>query len=1008
MSDGYQRDDKQPDKSEVPPTASFDGSRYTSGLGPGSRIGQFRIEQELGRGGAGIVYLAQDTKLDRRVAIKSMPAELAKSPVAQSRFRREAKLLASLNHPNIATIHDVVEQDEDTSFLVLEYVAGETLAERIDRGTLEPQEALVVGEQIVQAIAAAHEHGVIHRDLKPSNIRITSEGNVKVLDFGIAKAVDPEELQGQTSLTQTGRLIGTPAYMSPEQLRGDRVDKRSDIWSFGCILYEMLIGKSACAGEAPCETLASMLKSEPRLDIQGLRAAPHLGQIIGKCLKTDPGQRYQSADDLHEDLRRCRDALKVAAPKAVDIKALYVRLRQPWVAACVVLVTLLLLLAAAWLVDHRARVRWARSVAIPQITDLIRQDKYAQAFSLAQQVERRVHDDPMLARLWREMSREYSISTTPSGAAVFYKEYSDMQGEWEYLGRTPLTHVRLPFGAYRWKITKVEFVPVESIVDGYRGERITIEIALHEEASLPPEMVPIESKTFTVASAESDGYEDVKTPPYAINKYEVTNEQFKRFVDAGGYADRKYWKHRFVDHGRELTWEEAMDRFRDKTHRPGPSTWEGGAFPKGQERYPVSGVSWYEAAAFAEFTGKSLPTVHHWRAAACLEEGQVIVDYSNFGLDGTCQVGTHKGIGSTGVYDMAGNVKEWCWNAVDDLGTRRYILGGSWGEPTYMFTDADTKSPLERKETFGFRCAFYYRGGQSIPSKFFDAIQGRPVRDYGQILPVSEELFTSWLNDLYRFDRDQVNAARESVDESSPYWRREKIRFDTVYEQGQVIAYLFLPKGVGPPYQPVVYFPGVGAQWRRSSDKLADFMMVDFIIKSGRAVLYPVYKGTYERQFSIPRWDDLTGRRDYGVDLSKDLRRSIDYLQTRRDIDIGTLTYCGFSWGAALGPIIVAVEDRIKFALFVDGGFWSDRQVLPSADPVHFAPRVRVPVLMVNGREDFTFPYETSQQPMYRLLGSADKEHSLHPGGHGLFGLFGARIKDGVLQWLDEHLGPVE
>ncbi len=185
MSAAEAKNGKRRGEEEVPPTASFG----VEGRGPGGKIGQFRIESELGRGGMGVVYLAHDTKLDRSVAINSLPAELMDNPKARSRFSREARVLASLNHPNIATIYDEFQEAEDAAYLILEYVPGQTLAERIAKSPLKLEEALTIALQIAEAVAAAHEHDVIHRDLKPGNIKITPEGKVKVLDFGLAKVI---------------------------------------------------------------------------------------------------------------------------------------------------------------------------------------------------------------------------------------------------------------------------------------------------------------------------------------------------------------------------------------------------------------------------------------------------------------------------------------------------------------------------------------------------------------------------------------------------------------------------------------------------------------------------------------------------------------------------------------------------------------------------------------------------------------------------------------------------
>ncbi|MHC4387815.1 MAG: protein kinase domain-containing protein [Planctomycetota bacterium] len=278
MSDAEAKNDKQPDKQEPGPTASFDSSV----LGPGSQIGPFRIEHELGRGAVGVVYLAHDTKLDRSVAIKSLPLEVKDNPKALSRFTREARVLASLNHPNIATIYDELEEAEGLSYLVLEYVPGQTLAERIAKKPLKLEEALTIALQIAEAVAAAHEHDVIHRDLKPGNIKITPEGKVKVLDFGLAKAVGGEALDQQSTVTEPGRVIGTPAYMSPEQARGQATDKRSDIWSFGCV--------------------ANILQTEPNWQALPQSIPANIVVLLRRCLQKDPHRRLHDISDIRIEI----------------------------------------------------------------------------------------------------------------------------------------------------------------------------------------------------------------------------------------------------------------------------------------------------------------------------------------------------------------------------------------------------------------------------------------------------------------------------------------------------------------------------------------------------------------------------------------------------------------------------------------------------------------------------------------------------------------------------------
>ncbi|MHC4806512.1 MAG: protein kinase domain-containing protein [Planctomycetota bacterium] len=271
----------------------------------GRTIGNFEIVEMIGRGGMGVVYLARDTKLDRSVAIKSMPADLAGNPNARMRLLREAKLLASLNHPNIAVIHEIIEE-EQSGYLILEYVPGETLAQRIAHEPLKLEQALSIGQQITGAISAAHKKGIVHRDLKPGNIKITPDGRVKVLDFGLAKVVVNEGRGGEITVTGPGRVIGTPAYMSPEQARGEPADRRTDIWSFGCIMYQMLTGKLPFEGQTATDTLARIIEREPDWAALPQDTPTSIRTLVQRCLEKDPGRRPR---DITEAITQITETL---------------------------------------------------------------------------------------------------------------------------------------------------------------------------------------------------------------------------------------------------------------------------------------------------------------------------------------------------------------------------------------------------------------------------------------------------------------------------------------------------------------------------------------------------------------------------------------------------------------------------------------------------------------------------------------------------------------------------
>jgi len=315
----------------------------------GQKLGDFEIVEIIGRGGMGVVYLAHDTKLDRSVAVKSMPTELQASSTTQARFKREAKLLASLNHQNIAVIHEIIEQVEGADYLVLEYVPGETLAERIARRPLKLEEALSVAQQIAEAISAAHEKSVVHRDLKPGNIKITPNGKVKVLDFGLAKAFMGEAKSVETAVTQPGRVMGTPAYMSPEQACGKPTDKRSDIWSFGCVLYEMLTGHLPFEGETATEILARIIEREPDWEVLPQDTPANILVLLRRCLEKNTHRRLRDIGDAVIEISETVNPPATAppvTPPSISLTSAYVAKVRSLRIAIIVAAVIIIFLSA--------------------------------------------------------------------------------------------------------------------------------------------------------------------------------------------------------------------------------------------------------------------------------------------------------------------------------------------------------------------------------------------------------------------------------------------------------------------------------------------------------------------------------------------------------------------------------------------------------------------------------------------------------------------------------------
>lgn len=938
---------------------------------------RYRVEREIGSGGAATVYLAEDLRHHRKVAIKVLHPELA-ATFGPGRFLREIEVAAQLQHPNILALLD---SGEAGGFLyyVMPYVDGPSLRKRIlDEGHLPIHDAVKILGEVVDALAEAHRKGVVHRDVKPDNVMLTGR-HALVTDFGVAKAVN--EAMGRDKLTTAGIALGTPAYMAPEQSAADPcVDHRADIYAVGVMAYEMLTGSLPFAGSNTQAVVAAHMTAEPE-PLRARRAdiPSALEHVVLKCLGKQPADRWQSAEELLAQLEPFQTRGNGAQSKRV--------LAALGAAAAIVLLVASIGLPRFLLGN---RTRWVHEKAIPEIERRVERGDWQAAYVLAKQATAAAPNDSMLAGLWSTFSRRVRIETDPPGAKVFRRAYAAVNDEWEELGTTPV-QVRYPYDPSRLRFE----------LTGYRELNLAVDVSdtvmrfkLDTPATLPEDMVRVTHWRTNVLGAAAD------LDDFFIDRYEVTNRQFKTFVDSGGYHRREFWEQPFRKDGRTLTWEEGVAQLTDRTGRPGPSTWEVGDYAPGKDDYPVSGISWYEAAAYARFVGKELPTVYHWRRAYGADAAAWIVPASNLESDNPARVGQYQGISRFGAVDMAGNVREWCINAKGD---QRYILGGGWNDPDHLAGSTYSQPSFDRSPTNGFRLATYIGNNPQLDRARLP-IPETVATDFLRVKPVPDDIFTIYRR-MYTYDQAPLNVKMEETD-SSTHWVRQRISFDAAYGHERMILYLYLPKGKRPPFQTVVYFPGAFALGYRSIDQWR-IIHVDFVVKSGRAFAFPVYKATFERRdgLSTSAANGSSAYREHVLQWSKDLGRSLDYLETRSDIDSSKFAYYGYSWGGSVGPIMLAVEPRLKVGILYIAGI--DRaRAQPEVDPLNFLPRVKVPVVVLSGRFDDVFPLETSARPMFQLLGTPPerKRHVVSDGGH-----FVPRtqfIRE-TLDWLDRYLGPV-
>lgn len=647
-----------------------------------------------------------------------------------------------------------------------------------------------------------------------------------------------------------------------------------------------------------------------------------------------------------------------------------------------------LALAIAWWFDTADR-RWLDDEVLPAISELVETDVTA-AWRMAYEARQRVGDDPRLEQLWLDLTLPVDLETQPSGALIEVSGYGEQPPRWVELGRSPLKGQRLPLSALRFRVSHEGRATIEGAPSLLPKPDSFV---LHSKEEVPDGMVFVPSGPVAYRG------ERRTLPGFWISRYEVTNAEFRQFMEAGGYDNPQWWPETVGLDGETLDREALLELFVDQTGMPGPANWSLGTFPEGEDRHPVEGVSWFEASAYARWAGRVLPTVFHWSRAAGLGTPQAanfseILGLSNFNNRHAVPVGSMGGLGPYGTYDMAGNVREWCSNSAGPL---RYAMGAGWNENSYQFRDWVPFDPLQRRAGFGMRLVH-----QDEPMAT-DLLSEVRLPPYSASEPVDDATFEIYSR-LYDYDATPLNTDIVEIDDAHADWRRERVEIDAAYGDERIIVQLFLPRNAQPPYQTVLHFPGGDALMLRNS-RNAGLLHVEPFLRTGRAVAYPVLKGMFERPAEV---SGPLGLREQVIQQVKDVRRTLDYLSSRDDIDMQRLAFHGLSYGASRSMFALAVEPRFRTAMLVSTGISPTAHLPPEIQQVDYLARVRIPVLFVTGRNDFTFPYETAQKPFFEYLGTpgSDKRHVALEWGHLPPGY--TELSRQLIDWSNQRLGSVE
>ncbi|MBT8479439.1 MAG: SUMF1/EgtB/PvdO family nonheme iron enzyme, partial [Gemmatimonadetes bacterium] len=773
-------------------------------------------------------------------------------------------------------------------------------------------------------------------------------------------------------------VLGTPAYMAPEQARGHSADARSDVFSLGSVFYEMLTGRRPFQRDSYEQSIQALLHDEPESVTSASRKVPReLESILRKCLAKEPDQRYANGDALHDALR------------AVHERQLAIAGGNAWWRRPVVVLPLLIvaLVAVGWVVLDRMKAAEAhrvRTELLPRIEQLLEQRAGFEPLMLALEAQRKLPGDPAVDKLVEAASVPVRVTSQPDGAAVSIHSYMDVDSAGAIRCNTPCD-IRIP----------PSYLVFRAEADGYE----TLEIASAGFGTeIPLTLQPVGAAPEGMLRAPADrggrpGEETFEFPAYWVDRYEVSNRQFQEFVSAGGYANPEYWPPHFTDGGKQLTLAQARVRFVDETGRPGPAGWQLSQYPEGEADLPVRGISAFEAEAYAAWRGRSLPTFHHWHRFAGRGYFAEILLTGNFDSDAVGEVGVPRALGPLGTYDTAGNVREW---TSTDVGDRRYAMGGSYEDPPYTFSDDGANSPWDRLPTIGFRTVLYDSPPPPIAFEPFDATRF----DFADVEVISDEVY-ELVAERYAYASRELDAQVERTDDSSELWVHETVSFTSVYGGTRVKAHLFLPTNAEPPYQTVLFRPGAAVNLLTRVDDFIVFLP-RYVPRSGRAVVVPALYGTLGRQ-------DPDGLTDRLMRQVQDMMRTVEYLKTRDDIDADRIAYVGLSAGGEYGPCYVANLPDLKAAVLMAAGYHDAHMLDEPRDqvPWNFAPRVTQPVLMINTDNDFTLPYELAQKPMFDQLGTPpeDKRHVIVEGGHIPFDQ--TEVIRETLDWLDRYLGPV-
>ena len=622
---------------------------------------------------------------------------------------------------------------------------------------------------------------------------------------------------------------------------------------------------------------------------------------------------------------------------------------------------------------------------IPELIEVFDSGEISKSFIMSRDLLKKYPNNEIIKNYYSKSSRYVKLKTDKKGIDVSVMYPGD--STYNYIGKTPIDSFVVPnnyqYHYLKFNYGNAEFIEKSRNNHNYRFPENTIEI--------PRGHKPFLGITLRRMWLQGLDFENINIKAFSISENEVSNKDFQEFVDAGGYENRIYWDFPFQVGNKTYDFNSSIKMFTDRYGRPGPSNWAYGQFPQGLDNHPVTGVSWFEARAYAKFLNLSLPNVYQWLLASGNPENlgnvnQYVTRNSNYNSTQLREVSNKLG-SYNGLNNIGGNIKEWTLNPNGDNQEKFSIMGGAFNEPSYTFNNYYSLSPFDRSIGNGFRLSKNLTNGES---ELDNDIIPEFKRSFYEIEDVSDEVFNVYKSQ-FDYNSQPLNSKTLNIENFQDGYSSQIFEMETTYESDEkLFGYVVFSNRFKDKYDPIIIYPNASSIGSNTDTNLPNQLLnvFKYLIDEGYAIIHPVYHNTYSREKTHNTWwpNDSEKYKNTIIKIGQDYKRSLDYIESRNDFNFENLSYFGYSWGSTTSNYLLAIDDRIKAAVLCVGGLMMQKSK-KEVEAHYYVRRIKTPILHIVGKEDGIFGFEESYKPWKELIGTAKdklKLIELDNVGHGL------------------------